>query len=138
MFFLLKIYGDGKQTRSFQYVDDLVDGLVLLMNCNYTMPINIGNDEEYTIEEFAVKIRDLVGNDNEIVKLKAVVDDPRKRRPNITVAMRELGWRPKTKVVDGLKNTIKYFASELEKIKNEGSNVDYNNLSRRLHLHSDL
>ena len=65
------------------------------MNSNYSLPVNLGNDEEYTIENFAVIIRNLVGNNNEIVHLKAAVDDPRKRKPNITVAMRELGWKPK-------------------------------------------
>ena len=65
------------------------------MNSSYSLPVNLGNEEEFTIEEFAFKIRDLVGNNNEIIKLEAVVDDPRQRKPNITVAMRELGWRPK-------------------------------------------
>ena len=94
--FKLQIYGDGKQTRSFQFIDDLVDGLVLLMNSNYSLPVNLGNVEEYSIEEFAIKIRDLIGNNkSQIVKLAAVVDDPRKRKPDISVAMRELGWKPK-------------------------------------------
>ncbi len=63
-FYLIQIYGSGKQTRSFQYVSDLVDGLIALMNSNYSMPMNIGNPDEYTIEEFAIKIKDLVGRLN--------------------------------------------------------------------------
>lgn len=127
----ITIYGDGKQTRSFQYIDDLVNGLVLLMNSNYSLPVNLGNEEEFTIEEFAYKIRNLVGNSNEIIKLKAVVDDPRQRRPNISVAMREIGWKPKVKVHDGLERTIKYFDNELKKIKFE--NEDFENLVENIH-----
>ncbi len=114
-----QIYGDGMQTRSFQYVSDLVDGLILLMNSNYTMPVNLGNDEEYTIEQFAHFIRDLVGSKSHIVKMDAVVDDPQKRRPgtleplnqprlaevlsrlcsfsDITVAKTMLGWKPRVR-----------------------------------------
>lgn len=65
------------------------------MNSNYTKPVNLGNNDEYTIEQFAVIIRDLVGNNNEIVKLDKVIDDPQKRRPDIQVAKEQLGWSPK-------------------------------------------
>jgi UDP-glucuronate decarboxylase len=78
---IAKIYGDGSQTRSFQYVSDLVDGLIALMNSNYSKPVNLGNDEEYSIEAFAHFIRDLIGSKSKIVKIDAVIDDPQKRRP---------------------------------------------------------
>jgi UDP-glucuronate decarboxylase len=101
------------------------------MKSNYSLPVNLGNEEEFTIEEFAYKIRNLVGNSNEIIKLKAVVDDPRQRRPNISVAMREIGWKPMVKVHDGLERTIKYFDNELKKIKFE--NEDFENLVENIH-----
>ena len=93
------------------------------MNSNYSQPVNLGNPEEFTIEDFAIFIRDLVGNNNEIVKLDAQIDDPQRRRPDITVAMRELGWKPKVKVTDGIKRTIEYFKNELEKIEIEKARV---------------
>lgn len=89
------------------------------MNSNYSQPVNLGNPEEYTIEEFAVLIRNFIGNNNEIVKLDAVQDDPQKRRPDISTAMRELGWKPKVKVIDGVRKTVEYFRNELNKIKEE-------------------
>ena len=77
----ITIYGNGKQTRSFQYVDDLVEGLVKLMNSNYTLPVNIGNPDEYTIKDFAELIRSQVHNDVQIIHLASTKDDPRKRKP---------------------------------------------------------
>merc|ERR1712080_795683 len=95
----ITIYGDGHQTRSFQYVSDLVTGLVRLMESNYTQPVNIGNPEEHSIREFALKIRDTVQKHtnqkitSEIVHLPAVEDDPRQRKPNIALARKVLnGW----------------------------------------------
>ncbi|CAF1648865.1 unnamed protein product [Adineta ricciae] len=109
----ITIYGSGKQTRSFQYVNDLVDGLIALMNSNYSMPMNIGNPDEYTIEQFAFKIRNLVGSQASVVYKDPVVDDPKQRRPDITLAQTWLNWSPKISLNDGLNRTIAYFRNEL-------------------------
>lgn len=110
----ITIYGNGKQTRSFQYVSDLVDGLVRLMNSNYTLPINLGYPDEYTIAEFAHLIRDLVANPSaRIVHQDGVIDDPQKRKPDITRARKELNWEPKVPLQEGLLKTIAYFRNEL-------------------------
>lgn len=110
----ITIYGEGQQTRSFQYVDDLVDGLIRLMNGKYDGPVNLGNPEEFTIAEFAHLIHNMVGSNSTIVKLPSTTDDPNKRRPDITVAKRELGWMPRVKVMEGLRKTVDYFRKELE------------------------
>ncbi|EGD76436.1 UDP-glucuronate decarboxylase 1 [Salpingoeca rosetta] len=111
----MTVYGEGKQTRSFQYVSDLVDGLMALMNSDFSDPVNIGNPEEYTMVDFAKSIRELVGDPKvEITHKPATQDDPQRRRPDITRAKQHLGWEPKVKVVDGLKKTIEYFRRELE------------------------
>ncbi|CAF1639053.1 unnamed protein product [Rotaria magnacalcarata] len=109
----ITVYGHGKQTRSFQYVSDLVDGLISLMNSNYSMPMNLGNPDEYTIEQFAFKIKDLVGSNAPVVYKDPVVDDPKQRRPDITLAKFWLNWEPKVLINDGLKKTIAYFRNEL-------------------------
>eukprot|EP00049_Salpingoeca_infusionum_P018624 m.358039 g.358039 ORF g.358039 m.358039 type:complete len:463 (+) comp18021_c0_seq1:142-1530(+) len=110
----LTVYGDGKQTRSFQYVSDLVAGLIALMNSDYSQPVNIGNPDEYTMSDFAEKIVELVNNPAaKIIHKPATQDDPQRRKPDITRAKKELGWEPKVKVVDGLKEAIKYFREEL-------------------------
>ena len=116
----LTMYGDGSQTRSFQYVSDLVQGLVALMNCDAidedrenVVPINLGNPDEYTIKQFAENIRALVNPDTSIVQLPATQDDPKQRKPDITRAGKVLNWRPKTSVADGLKRAVHYFKQEL-------------------------
>lgn len=111
----LTLYGDGNQTRSFQYIDDLVNGLVLLMDSNYSKPINLGNPDEYTIRDMALIIRDLVGNANSIVNKEKLEDDPQRRKPDITVAKTELNWFPKTSLNEGLKKTVDYFRQELNR-----------------------
>lgn len=111
----ITIYGSGKQTRSFQYVSDLVNGLVLLMNNNYSRPINLGNPEEYTIEQLANVIKESVGGDSPIVMLSGVQDDPQRRKPDIRRAKLYLGWSPKVPLVVGLKKTVEYFKKELLK-----------------------
>lgn len=113
----ITIYGNGKQTRSFQYVSDLVDGLVALMNSNYTQPVNLGNPQEHTIEEFAQIIRDLVGGQSKIVEFPAVEDDPQRRKPDISRAKKVLNWEPRVELKVGLKRTIEYFKKELESEK---------------------
>ncbi|XP_053594850.1 UDP-glucuronic acid decarboxylase 1 [Microplitis demolitor] len=113
----ITIYGNGEQTRSFQYVSDLVDGLVTLMASNYTQPINIGNPVEHTIEEFAMIIKDLIGGTSKIIRLAAVEDDPQRRKPDISRAKKYLNWEPKVSLAEGLKKTIAYFVKELQRTK---------------------
>ncbi|KAG0164488.1 UDP-glucuronic acid decarboxylase 1 [Apophysomyces sp. BC1034] len=111
----LTVYGDGLQTRSFQYVHDLVDGLILLMNRNYSEPVNLGNPEEYTINDFAQIIREKVMASPpapkcvDIKVLPAAMDDPKKRKPDITRAKKYLNWQPKFSVSQGLQETIDWF-----------------------------
>lgn len=107
----LEVYGDGKQTRSFQYVHDLVDGLISLMNSDYTRPVNLGNPEEYTIQEFAEVIRDFVNKGAVIKNVPATQDDPKQRRPDISVAKEKLGWEPRFPVRQGIAETVDYFKS---------------------------
>jgi len=110
----ITVYGRGSQTRSFCYVDDLIDGMIKLMNCeNFTGPVNIGNPDEYTILDFAKKIVGMTGSKSEIVYKPLPSDDPTQRMPDITLASEKLGWRPKVSVDEGLKRTIEYFKKEL-------------------------
>merc|ERR1711871_1077498 len=110
----ITIYGNGKQTRSFQYVDDLVEGLIRLMNSNYSQPVNLGNPDEYTVGDFAVLIKDITGSTSTIRMLPATEDDPRQRKPDITCARKNIGWSPKVPVREGLTKAIAYFRKELE------------------------
>ena len=107
----LKIYGDGSQTRSFCYVDDLVDALIRLMGTadHVTGPINLGNPGEFTMLELAKIVIELVGSKSQIVHVEKPEDDPRQRKPDISKAAEVLGWAPKTDLLDGLKRTIGYF-----------------------------
>jgi UDP-glucuronate decarboxylase len=107
----LKIYGDGSQTRSFCFVDDLVDGLIRLMGTTdqVTGPINLGNPGEFTILELAKIVIELVGSKSRIVHTAKPEDDPRQRKPDISKAAEALGWAPKTDLVEGLRRTIGYF-----------------------------
>ena len=110
----ITIYGDGMQTRSFCYVDDLVNGIISLMNKeNFIGPVNIGNDGEYTIKELAEMIIELTNSNSKIVYKPLPSDDPCKRRPDLTLARTELGYEPKVHVRDGLLKTIEYFANTL-------------------------
>jgi UDP-glucuronate decarboxylase len=107
----LTIYGSGSQTRSFCYVDDMIDGFILLMNSpdGFTGPVNLGNPVEFTILELAEKILTLTGSRSEIVFRPLPENDPQQRKPDITVAMRELNWKPRVQLEEGLKTTIGYF-----------------------------
>ena len=106
----ITIYGDGEQTRSFCYVLDLVDGLIKLMNKeNFTGPVNLGNPIELTMNEIAKKIISLTDSKSKIVYKPLPKDDPKKRRPDITLAKTELNWQPEVGLDDGLKKTIQYF-----------------------------
>lgn len=111
----ITIYGDGNQTRSFQYIDDLVDGLIKLMNTNdsFTGPVNIGNPAEISVRELAEKIVLMTGSRSKLVYYPLPEDDPRQRRPDISLAERELGWKPFTSLDDGLQKTIEYFRKVL-------------------------
>ena len=117
----LQIYGDGKQTRSFTYVSDTIRGLELLIESDYKDPVNLGNPScECTIGKFAEVIRDAVGNQNvKIENVAAVIDDPQKRRPNIEVAERVLGWHPEIPLEEGLRYTIEYYKTIIAKQNNK-------------------
>ncbi len=107
----ITVYGDGLQTRSFCYVDDMIEGLIRLMDSpdEMTGPINLGNPEEISILELAQKIIELTGSRSKILFKPPPVDDPRHRQPLIDLAKEKLGWTPKTPLVEGLKKTIQYF-----------------------------
>ncbi|MGD1977968.1 MAG: SDR family oxidoreductase [Akkermansiaceae bacterium] len=109
----ITIYGDGSQTRSFCYCDDLLDGMVRLMEGNHTGPINIGNPGEFTMLELAKEVIDLTGSSSELVYHDLPKDDPQQRQPDITKAKELLGWEPGTELREGLKKTIAYFEKEL-------------------------
>ncbi len=109
----ITVYGDGQQTRSFQYIHDLIDGLISLMNNSYIEPVNLGNPEEYTIQQFAELIRDTIDPATRIVNLPATTDDPQRRKPDITRAKSVLNWTPKFSVAQGIEETIEYFRMRL-------------------------
>jgi UDP-glucuronate decarboxylase len=108
----ITIFGDGSQTRSFCYVDDLIDGIVRMMDspAEVTGPINLGNPREFTIRELAELTIKLTGSSSQIVQMTLPADDPKQRQPDITKARTELGWEPKVPLEDGLAQTIVYFA----------------------------
>jgi UDP-glucuronate decarboxylase len=109
----LTIYGDGTQTRSFQYVDDLVDGMIRMMNSReeLTGPVNLGNPDEFTIRRLAEIVISLTDSNSKIVHMPLPPDDPTQRQPNIDLAKAELDWTPRIPLEEGLKKTIGYFAS---------------------------
>lgn len=107
----ITIYGDGAQTRSFCYVDDLIDGMIKLMDSDngFTGPVNIGNPGEFTIKQLAEMIIELVGSKSKLIYEKLPIDDPTQRKPDITLAKEQLGWKPLINLEEGLKMTIDYF-----------------------------
>jgi UDP-glucuronate decarboxylase len=107
----ITIYGDGSQTRSFCYVDDLIEGFIRLMASpkEVTGPINIGNPGEFTIRELAETVLKMVGGKSKLVMMPLPQDDPKQRQPDITLAKNVLGWEPKIKLEEGLGKTIDYF-----------------------------
>lgn len=109
----ITIYGDGSQTRSFCYVDDLVDGFVKMMASSESLlgPINLGNPDEFTVNELAHKVLELTGSKSKIVYRELPIDDPTRRCPDITLAKDDLSWEPKIKLQEGLLKTIEYFKS---------------------------
>lgn len=111
----ITIYGDGSQTRSFCYVDDLIDGIVRMMNTkkNFTGPINLGNPNEFTMLDLANKIIELTASESSIVYKPLPIDDPKQRKPVIDLARSQLGWEPTIQLEEGLRKTIEYFKKVL-------------------------
>ena len=105
----LTIYGDGSQTRSFQFVDDLIEGLLKMMNSDFIGPVNLGNSNEISINELALKIIELTNSKSNLTYNNLPDDDPKRRMPEISLAMKKLKWKPKINLESGLIKTIKYF-----------------------------
>lgn len=111
----LTIYGDGSQTRSFCYVDDLVEAIVRLMHSDYTEPVNIGNPDEHSVAELAELVQKITGRRPGVRYEPLPENDPKVRRPDISVAKRVLGWEPKVSLEEGIRRTVAYFVEELAK-----------------------
>jgi len=111
----ITVFGEGSQTRSFCYVDDMIDALVRMMEApdDFTGPVNIGNPKEFSILELAEKVIALTGSRSKIVHRSLPADDPLQRRPDITLAKQQLGWEPAVQLEEGLRNTIEYFKKNL-------------------------
>lgn len=126
----ITIYGDGKQTRSFCYVDDLIAGILLMTDTDASIvgPVNLGNPEELTMVQLAKKVIELTGSSSDLVFLDLPGDDPKQRRPDIAKAM-SLGWKPRVPLEEGLKKTIEFFASELS-IENIGKRLTSGKVGR--------
>ncbi|MCX7725414.1 MAG: GDP-mannose 4,6-dehydratase [Chitinispirillaceae bacterium] len=106
----ITVFGDGSHTRSFCYVDDLIEGMIRFMNCeNFIGPVNLGNPEEFTIKELAEKIIKITGSSSRIVYRSLPLDDPKQRQPDISLAKEKLKWEPKVKLEEGLRKTVEYF-----------------------------
>ena len=112
----ITIYGDGSQTRSFCYVDDLIEGFIRLMGTpdDFTGPVNLGNPGEFTILELATKVIELTGSKSKLIHKPLPIDDPRQRRPDISLAQEKLGWQPTIHLQEGLIKTIAYFENLLK------------------------
>jgi dTDP-glucose 4,6-dehydratase len=125
----LTVFGDGSQTRSFCYVDDLIEGIYRLLFSDYALPVNIGNPDEITMMDFAEEIIKLTGTEQKIICKDLPTDDPKQRRPDITKAIELLNWQPKVSRAEGLKITYEYFKSLPKEalINNEHKNfTNYN------------
>jgi dTDP-glucose 4,6-dehydratase len=109
----LTIYGDGSQTRSFCYVAELIEGIVLLSRSEEHLPVNLGNPEEFTILECAKAVLEVTGSESELSYIDLPVDDPTRRRPDITKARTLLGWQPRVGLMEGLKKSLPFFRSKL-------------------------
>ena len=117
----ITIYGDGSQTRSFCYVDDLIEVMIRMMNSpkGFTVPINTGNPKEFTIKELAEMVVSKIGGTSKVVYKDLPSDDPTQRRPDITLAKEKLGWSPKVEISQGLDKTIAYFKTQISLFKNK-------------------
>ena len=112
----LTLYGEGQQTRSFCYVDDLIEGLIRLMNVeNLHEPVNLGNPGEFTIKQLAEEVRNICGSQSEFTYMPLPADDPRQRQPNITKAQNALGWNPTIPLREGLMRTVEDFRKRIIK-----------------------
>ena len=111
----ITVFGDGSQTRSFCYIDDLVEGVFRLLMSDETNPVNIGNPEEITIKEFAEEVKSIIDSKSKIIYTELPTDDPKVRRPDITRAKTILGWEPKVNRSEGLKITLDYFINKVKK-----------------------
>jgi dTDP-glucose 4,6-dehydratase len=109
----MTVYGDGQQTRSFQYVDDLVEGIVRLMGANFDLPVNLGNPVEWTMLELGQLIRSMTETSSDLIFEPLPIDDPTRRRPDISLARELLGWEPHVPLEEGLRTTIDAFRAEL-------------------------
>ena len=109
----ISIYGDGSQTRSFCYVDDTIDGIVKLLKSDYQLPVNIGNPNEYSINELVNIIQKLVKTDGNIIYNDLPENDPKIRKPNIELARQILDWKPIVEIESGLKKTINYYRNNI-------------------------
>ena len=109
----ITIFGDGSQSRSFTYVDDEIRGFLALLDSDLNTPINIGNDNEFTIAQLAELVIDVTGSSSELVHLALPVDDPTQRKPDLTKARTLLGWEPTVQLREGLERTAEYFRSLL-------------------------
>lgn len=110
----ITVYGEGNQTRSFCYVDDLVDGMIRMMDAeDFIGPVNLGNPEEFTIKELAEIVLRLSGSSSEIIHAPLPPDDPVRRKPDISLAQKKLSWKPRVPLQDGIKKTIDFFSKEI-------------------------
>ena len=125
----LTVFGDGSQTRSFCYVDDLVDGIYKLLMSDYAQPVNVGNPDEISLKDFAEEIIKLTETTQKIIFKPLPVDDPKQRQPDIKKAREILGWEPKINRADGLKITYEYFKNlpkeELNKLPKEFTKITF-------------
>jgi len=127
----LTVFGDGSQTRSFCYVDDLIEGIYRLLFSDYAYPVNIGNPDEITIKEFGEEIIKLTGTAQKMIYKPLPKDDPKQRRPNITKAKEILGWEPKVSRAEGLKITYEYFKSLPQDVIGKIEHKDFKNYNKQ-------
>ena len=122
----ITIYGDGQQSRSFCYVDDLVEGFLRLMDTgpDFPGPINLGNPNEFTMLELAQLVLEITGSKSKLVKMPLPQDDPRQRQPDIALAREKLDWEPKVQLREGLTKTIAYFENVLRSNSRRTDNID--------------
>jgi dTDP-glucose 4,6-dehydratase len=127
----LTVFGDGSQTRSFCYVDDLIEGIYRLLHSDYAYPVNIGNPDEITIRQFGEEIIKLTGTTQKLITKPLPTDDPKQRRPDITKAKELLGWEPKVSRAEGLKITYEYFKSLPKDVIEKIEHKDFSSYTTR-------